>query len=80
MGVIFRKTGRLILGDSNSEDDQKFWNAEIKGTSVTIHFGKVGTQGTTGCREFTSYEAAENFLAQRVRKKLEEGYKPQVVR
>ena len=77
MGVIFRKTGRLIQKDSNSED-HKFWNAEIKGTSVTIHFGKVGTQGTTGCREFTSYEAAEVFLAQRVRKKLEEGYKPQV--
>ena len=79
MGVIFRKTGRLFLGESNSED-QKFWNAEIKGTSVTIHFGKVGTPGTTGCREFTSYEAAEVFLAQRVRKKLEEGYKPQVGR
>ena len=77
MGVIFRKTGRLIQKDSNS-GDQKFWNAEIKGTSVTIQFGKVGTQGTTGCREFTSYEAAEVFLAQRVRKKLEEGYKPQV--
>ena len=77
MGVIFRKTGRLIQGDSNS-GDQKFWNAEIKGTSVTIQFGKVGTQGTTGSREFASYEAAEGFLAQRVRKKLEEGYKPQV--
>lgn len=77
MGVIFRKTGCLIQEDSNS-GDQKFWNAEIKGTSVTIHFGKVGTQGTRGCREFTTYKAAEVFLAQRVRKKLEEGYKPKV--
>lgn len=77
MGVIFRKTGKLVLKDPTS-GIQKFWNAEIKGNSVTIHFGKVGTRGTTGCREFTSYEAAEVFLAQRVRKKLEEGYKPQV--
>ncbi len=79
MGVIFRKTGCLIREDSNS-GDQKFWDAEIKGNSVTIHFGTVGTQGTRGSREFPSYEAAENFLAQRVRKKLEEGYKPQVER
>ena len=79
MGVIFRKTGYLIQIDSNS-GDQKFWNAEIKGNSVTIHFGKVGTQGTRGSREFITYEAAEVFLSQRVRKKLEEGYKPQVGR
>ena len=77
MGVIFRKTGRLIQGDPGN-GGQKFWKAEVKGNSVTIHFGKVGTAGTTGCREFTSYEAAEAFLAQRVRKKLEEGYKPEV--
>ena len=77
MGVIFRKTGRLVIGDPNS-GTQKFWDAEIKGNSVTIHFGKVGTRGTKGSREFTSYEAAEQFLAQRVRKKLEEGYKPDI--
>jgi len=76
MGVIFRKTGRLIQGEIDS-GDQKFWNAEIKGNSVTIHFGTVGTPGITGCREFNSYEAAEVFLAKRVRKKLEEGYKPE---
>lgn len=77
MGVIFRKTGRLIQGEPGN-GSQKFWNAEVKGKSVTIHFGTVGTSGTRGCREFKSYEAAENFLAQRVRKKLEEGYKPEV--
>ncbi|TFG28780.1 WGR domain-containing protein [Candidatus Thorarchaeota archaeon] len=77
MGVIFRKTGRLILGDPGN-GSQKFWKAEVKGNSVTIHFGTVGTPGTTGCREFKNYEAAETFLAQRVRKKLEEGYKPEI--
>jgi len=76
MGAIFRKTGRLIQGESDKEH-QKFWNAEINGNSVTIHFGTIGTPGITGCREFNSYEAAEVFLAKRVRKKLEEGYKPE---
>jgi predicted DNA-binding WGR domain protein len=77
MGIIFRKTGQLIRGEPGSST-QKFWNAEIKGKSVTIHFGIVGTPGTKGSREFASYEAAEMFLAQRVRKKLEEGYTPKL--
>ena len=65
---------KLVMGSSSS----LAWKAEVKGNSVTIQFGKVGTAGTTGCREFTTYEAAETFLAQRVRKKLEEGYKPEI--
>ncbi|TFH06924.1 MAG: WGR domain-containing protein [Candidatus Thorarchaeota archaeon] len=77
MDIIFRKTGRLVQGEPGN-GSQKFWNAEVKGNSVTIHFGKVGTTGTVGCREFKDYEAAEIFLAQRVRKKLEEGYKPEL--
>ena len=77
MDVVFRKTGRLVQGDSGN-GSQKFWNAEVKGNSVTIQFGTVGTTGTKACREFKNYEAAETFLAQRVRKKLEEGYKPEV--
>ena len=40
MGVIFRKTGQLIRIDPIS-GSQKFWNAEVKGNSVTIHFGTV---------------------------------------
>ena len=76
MGTIFRKTGRLVQGEPGN-GSQKFWKAEVKGNSVTIYFGTVGTPGTVGCREFKNYEAAETFLAQRVRKKLEEGYKPE---
>jgi len=75
MGIIFRKTGRLIQKDSIN-GTQQFWNAELNGKSVTIHFGKVGTPGHRGSREFSSIDEAEMFLAQRVRQKLVEGYKP----
>jgi predicted DNA-binding WGR domain protein len=77
MGVIFRKTSRLVLEDTNT-GKKKFWDAEVNGNSVTIHFGNIGTPGIRGTREFTTYEAAEHFLARRVRKKLEEGYKPEL--
>ena len=78
MGAIFKQTSRLILNDKNG--NTKFWTAQVNGNSVTIHFGKVGTPGTKGSREFTTYEAAETFLATRVRKKLEEGYKPDLTK
>ena len=75
MGVYTRSTPRLVQNDPINAT-QQFWNAEVNGKSVTIHFGKVGTRGHPGSREFSSIEAAEHFLAQRVRQKLEEGYKP----
>ncbi|MFW9961716.1 MAG: WGR domain-containing protein [Candidatus Thorarchaeota archaeon] len=75
MGVYTRSLPRLIQNDPIN-GTQQFWNAEVNGKSVTIHFGKVGTPGHRGSREFSSIEAAEKFLAQRVRQKLEEGYKP----
>jgi len=75
MGIIIRNTGRLIQNNPIN-GTQQFWNAEVNGKSVSIHFGKVGTLGHRGSREFSSIDAAEKFLAQRVRQKLEEGYKP----
>ncbi|MDH4213835.1 MAG: WGR domain-containing protein [Candidatus Odinarchaeota archaeon] len=75
MGVITRTTGRLIQSDPIN-GTQQFWKAELNGKSVTIHFGQVGTPGHRGSREFPNIEAAERFLAQRVRQKLGEGYKP----
>lgn len=79
MGIISKNTGHLVQVDPINGTRQ-FWNAELNGKSVTIHFGKVGTPGHRGSREFSSIDAAEQFLAQRVRQKIEEGYKPFLAR
>jgi len=79
MGTNSKSTGQLIQVDPIN-GTQQFWNAELNGKSVSIHFGKVGTPGHRGSREFPSVDAAEQFLAQRVRQKLEEGYKPLLLR
>jgi predicted DNA-binding WGR domain protein len=75
MGVIALSTPTLVQNTLN-DDVQKFWNAQIICKSVTIHFGNVGSPGHRGTHEFSSTEAAEQFLARRIRQKLEEGYKP----
>jgi predicted DNA-binding WGR domain protein len=53
----------------------EFWIGETKGVAVTIHFGKVGTPGHRGSREFKTTEAAKEFLTKRIQQKIEEGYK-----
>lgn len=52
----------------------EFWMGETKGKAVMIHFGKVGTPGHTGSREFKNPDAAKEFLLDRLQKKKEEGY------
>ena len=67
-------TGMHELKDEES-GCHEFWIGDVKGKAVTIHFGKVGTQGHRGSREFKTSEAAREFLNKRLQQKLEEGYK-----
>jgi predicted DNA-binding WGR domain protein len=54
----------------------KFWAYEIRGTTVTIQFGKLGTQGVRASRDFDTIKDAEEFVETRLKKKLNEGYRP----
>jgi len=66
-------SGRLELKDENT-GRHDFWIGETHGKAVTIHFGKVGSPGNRGSREFQTHDAAREFLEKRIQKKLEEGY------
>ena len=67
-------TGLYELKDEKT-GRHEFWIGEAKGKAVTIQFGKVGTQGHRGSREFVTSEAAREFLDKRLQQKLAEGYK-----
>ncbi|MFB7370782.1 DUF4132 domain-containing protein [Streptomyces sp. NPDC056222] len=58
------------VGDGSA----KFWEAEAAGTSVTVRFGRVGTDGQTRVKEFDSSEAAQSYLAKAVAEKERKGY------
>jgi predicted DNA-binding WGR domain protein len=68
MAIKRRSTGRY-------ESSTDFWSAEIIDKSVTIHFGKIGRGGTRAAREFSSFAEAEYFVSERLKSKLEEGFK-----
>ena len=66
-------TGQLEFKDE-STGRHDFWIGETHGKSVMIHFGKSGSPGHKGSREFKTTEAAREFLESRLQQKIEEGY------
>ncbi|MFD9036428.1 WGR and DUF4132 domain-containing protein [Streptomyces sp. NPDC059567] len=57
------------------DGSDKFWEAEAAGASVTVRFGRVGTDGQTRAKEFDSSEAARSYLVKAVAEKERKGYK-----
>ena len=63
-----------VINTGRYESATDFWSAEIRGKSVTFHFGKIGTSGTRAAREFGSQAEAEYFVNQRLAAKVEDGF------
>jgi uncharacterized protein (TIGR02996 family) len=52
----------------------KYWEVEIKKTSVYTHFGKSGSKGQLKVKDLANKAGAEKELARMVAEKLEQGY------
>jgi predicted DNA-binding WGR domain protein/uncharacterized protein YwqG len=53
---------------------QKFWEVGIDGSTVTVRFGKIGTNGQSKTKTLASVEAAEKERATLIREKTAKGY------
>ncbi len=62
---------QLIYQDGTSN---KFWNIVVEGNQYTVTFGRVGTNGTSKTKEFSSEEAALKDGAKLVAAKKRKGY------
>ncbi|MEW4564783.1 DUF4132 domain-containing protein [Bremerella sp. JC770] len=61
----------LLFSDGSSN---KFWNIELDGSSHTVKFGRVGTDGQTRTKDFDSEEDAKKSYDKLVAEKLKKGY------
>jgi len=52
----------------------KFWEGTVSGNSLTVRFGRIGTQGQTKVKEFDDPAAARAELAKLIKEKLAKGY------
>jgi len=52
----------------------KFWEIRLAGASVTVRFGRLGTDGQMHANTFPSAEAAERHAAKIIAEKTRKGY------
>lgn len=57
---------------------RKFWEIERKGSTVTVRFGRIGTQGQTKTYPFPTEQRAIIFARRKISEKLDKGYRERV--
>lgn len=59
----------LVSGTSN-----KYWEISQSGTEVTVHFGRIGSDGQTQTKDYGAWDEAAERVRKLVAEKLREGY------
>jgi DNA ligase-1 len=52
----------------------KFWEISVEGKDVTVHFGRIGTNGQTQTKNFADEAAAQKHADKLIAEKTEKGY------
>jgi predicted DNA-binding WGR domain protein len=55
-------------------ESSKFWQVTQEGSKLTIVFGKIGTNGQTTEKSFSSSEEAKIEMDKLIKSKLKKGY------
>ncbi len=54
---------------------RKFWEVSISGNNVTVRYGRLGTNGQSQTKSFTSPAAAAQHSDKQINAKLAKGYR-----
>ena len=53
----------------------KFWEVTTDGREVTVRYGRIGSNGQTQTKSFTSDAAANTYALRQISAKLAKGYR-----
>ena len=62
---------RFEFSDSTSN---KFWEVDVKGETLNITFGKIGTKGQSKPKDFATPEKAKAEMEKLIKEKTGKGY------
>lgn len=57
-----------------SEHAEKFWEVTVTGTTLKVHFGKIGTNGQIKEKEFATEAEAQAECDKLIKEKTKKGY------
>ncbi len=66
--------GAMIRLECKDGAHYKFWEAEVKGAALHVHFGRIGTAGQSRVKKLKTPAAAQAELEKVMREKLAHGY------
>ncbi len=52
----------------------KFWEVTVKDNAVTVHYGRIGTDGQTQTKSFNNAAAAQKHADKLIAAKVKKGY------
>ena len=52
----------------------KFWEVQIKGSSMTTAYGRIGTKGQSSTKKFADADTAKDAAHKRIQQKVKKGY------
>lgn len=59
---------------TKSGETAKFWEITLDGISVSVRFGKLGTNGQTSVKELQNEAEAEAYASKKIAEKTNSGY------
>jgi predicted DNA-binding WGR domain protein len=69
-----KRGARAIHLEYRKGDSQKYWAIEVKGSTHSVHFGRIGTSGQTKTKPFDSPETAQRDADKLIAGKRKKGY------
>lgn len=56
------------------DKSSKFWEIDTKGKTVSVRYGKIGTDGQTSVKDLSTPAEAESHAAKLIAEKTKKGY------
>ena len=63
-----------VSEENESGTSAKFWEVPLAAKTISVRYGRIGTDGQVSVKEFATEEEAQKYADKKVADKLKDGY------
>ena len=63
-----------VSEENESGTSAKFWEVTLASKTVSVRYGRIGTDGQVSVKEFATEEEAQKYADKKIADKLKDGY------